>query len=892
VEGLIAYYEKYGRLAQDIARLGIGSISRDLQGELEVRLEYEADAVHSLFSILEKNTLAQMTLKRILGTISSTSEFLLTGTFSRLSEMSALLRWNKIPQLKSFCDGIEMPGWLAHTINSTCAWLADGSDGLVPSLRQNCKNKFGKYPNYESVFEKLHTPEEKPEVEHDSDDEATAKTAQTSQVDSAATAATDESVDVEAGTVDKEVGDSSTRKKVIDMFQIFYKNAVVKAIDDDSSPEHEKCQPLEPRHPEIEKWDTELNDVLPRLIAYTASKTLMVDEINQRLAGAAAIYRRLSGSERLTRTERENLQTKKINCEKRAASLSAQLEDSVHLCGAHFLAFYDAFRLYGDGIHQIGFGTNESGIKISMTGVDFVPFLPPGLGELSVARQKAKDKYERAMNRKNAAMNAIERERLRRELDEEEKERRRQWEAANVQLVRDEEEKTLFGEAYSALVGAREEKQSQKDIDEIVAMWKHILDLRDARYPEMLKLAVCQNDVACVMLEISRSVPMRVAEATALLRQSSRIAFQHLEDAIGAEIHITENKKQADEFLLQVAGLNEEEILHTTAEKAVEARKVVREKVLPQSPAAFILLFVNYMTSLRMTNNLDDLGDDDSQQYKEAIYLLLDLLTEKERTNIHVERVMELFTVLPLGDVKESLTKSLSELDEHRSVYHKKVEAEKLQKRLEEFKGVKNTRKGNVMMSEDEQKMSLDVLALVDPKKAAKIKFKRQQKEARKKRNISIKQRNKMYRMIASDQISTFFEKQAKKVDEDEALEWGDDHMAGVEDPFAVSSEEESSDDSFDDKKRKPKTRRVDTTLASVSFQTSDSRIIDDEKAAQDDKSDDGSEASSGMSSLSNPADRLRVMSSQSLQFSKSDQKRQSKIQSWLLRNRDSTTGT
>ena len=132
-----------------------------------------------------------------------------------------------------------------------------------------------------------------------------------------------------------------------------------------------------------------------------------------------------------------------LKCEKRAERLVNQLEESVNLCGAHFLAFYDAFKLYGDSIPEIGCGTNEMGFKVKMEGFNIFQYLPEGFGEPSIVRQKEKDKYERAMLRKNAALNAIERERLRRDLDEAEKERRRLWEIANAQLARDEEEKSF-----------------------------------------------------------------------------------------------------------------------------------------------------------------------------------------------------------------------------------------------------------------------------------------------------------------------------------------------------------------------------------------------------------------------------------------------------------------
>ena len=543
MEGLTAYYEKYGRLARDIHVLGIGSMSRSVQGEVELRIKYEKESFASLFGILEKNTLSQRYLKRVLGGLSSVAECYFVGKFPQLHEMVTLLRLDKMKCIDKIYDGLKSPGWLAHLIHSSCAWLADGDDGLVPALRKNCRDVFGKFSNFVKVYEKVHAPEAVAPPTHNEDDDDDGQTVPTASTSITGPTATSEKKGVSDEGVpyrslELDINDPARRKELADMFQVFYKNIKVKSIDANDSDvlEEEKCRPLPPRHPDIEKWDEKLTAVLPRLVGYSSSKLLTVTEINQRLAGAAAIYKRLSGTERLTRTERERLQDTKVKCEQRAAFLAAQLEDSVHLCGAHFLSFYDAFRLYGGGVSQVGGGTLEIDFKVRLTGTEFVHFLPPGLGEASAARQRGRDKYERAMQRKNAAMNAIERERLRRDLDEEAKARRREWELANVQLARDEEEKGLFGEAYSALVGAREEKLSLKDLEEIAGAWRHLCSLREERYPDTLRLAVCQNDVACVLMEIGSKKPLWVAEALGHFRECADIVLAHIQQCLQMEV--------------------------------------------------------------------------------------------------------------------------------------------------------------------------------------------------------------------------------------------------------------------------------------------------------------------------------------------------------------------
>jgi hypothetical protein len=331
----------------------------------------------------------------------------------------------------------------------------------------------------------------------------------------------------------------------------------------------------------------------------------------------------------------------------------------------------------------------------------------------------------------------------------------------------------------------------------------------------------------------------------------------------------------------------------------------VRHAFTPNTPASFLLLLLNYLTSLRKSKNPEELSDDFCQQVKEAIFILHGLLSDKEQSTLHLERRMELFLVFPLGDVKDSFQSSLKELEEHRKQHHIRVEKEKLKKRLEEFKGIPNGRKEGVIMTKGDQQIGMEMLALVDPKKAARIKFHRQQKEARKKRTQSIQERNKMYRMIASDEISALFFQQAKKTDEASELEWGDDKLLVVEDPLkrltsskgdegreggdGEDQQSEASDDSFASKLKKVK-RKVDTSLANVQFEPnkpmyikSPGREEDKEQQAKAKAAaevDTKSESSTVISELTTPANLVNLSDpTKSI-------RRESRILSWLMRNR------
>lgn len=335
---------------------------------------------------------------------------------------------------------------------------------------------------------------------------------------------------------------------------------------------------------------------------------------------------------------------------------------------------------------------------------------------------------------------------------------------------------------------------------------------------------------------------------------------------------------------------------------------------------------------MRLTDNYEELNSEYCQKIKEILYLLNELLSEKERSTIQLERSMELFQIFPLSrtsspngstSIEENLKLCLNELNDHRKQYHQACEKERLKKRLEEFKGIANTRKEGIIMTKNDQQIGMEMLALVDPKKAAKIKFHRQQKEARKKRMQSIKERNKMYRLIASDEISTLFFKQAKKVDEDSGLEWGDEKLLEVEDPFEMRNKKkkkgkdmdeggeeegeddgaddennendqksEASDDSFASKLKKVK-HVVDTSLATVQFEPnkpvfSPKKENEEDKAKEEDD-DDKVDSKSEVSTISETLPPVNYMNQ--LSDPTKALRRESRIMSWLMRNRGGAGG-
>ena len=57
--------------------------------------------------------------------------------------------------MSSFIDNFNQPGWLAHKLNEIFTYLADGKEGVIPSLRALVLKEFNKYDNWESIFGEL-----------------------------------------------------------------------------------------------------------------------------------------------------------------------------------------------------------------------------------------------------------------------------------------------------------------------------------------------------------------------------------------------------------------------------------------------------------------------------------------------------------------------------------------------------------------------------------------------------------------------------------------------------------------------------------------------------------------------------------------------------------------
>lgn len=609
--GLQAYYERVGRLARDIKTLGIGSANEVLNGIISIKGEYDADAIGSLFKLTEDHCHAQLLIKQVLLFVSSLSDLSSEMEFQTLGDCFSLLNcgsnsntdgmipsraplvpyneqyivtlwdalqsWfrknrppsraqeavgippipteipktastnagsagsvrpnttgdkqgdsslhntNDVPDTNqaldnnwfaSFRDLLTTPGYVAKFLHSLIEALGNRNYGIIRSLRLSALEYFGRYDAWEELYRDTFGVQSRP------------STAASSRPVTAG------SRPVTAGSISSESTSS---------------NAVSEPV-------------LGPTHAMVAEWTEKLADILPPnentrdIDHHIKCLCRDIEEIQHRLQ---------SIEERITRNQREILRKTKISKEKELVALIQKLNGSVKLFTAHATAYYDAFRLYGDSVDYIGLGTKECGLKVSLKGLDFMSFLPPAMGEASISNRLKQEKLQRSIRRKNGALAAMEREKLRRNMDAKTREKLRLQQEEKKRKARILEEQTIFGEGYVALQSYLEEVDKANvtahEITELVNSFRTLYGLVENRYPNSLKLIVLQNDLAVVLLETCYKITDRRNEAFELLTMASQSVMKAIETK-KSEIRLeAQKKKDAEDAIMQAAADAERE---------------------------------------------------------------------------------------------------------------------------------------------------------------------------------------------------------------------------------------------------------------------------------------------------------------------------------------------
>lgn len=163
-----------------------------------------------------------------------------------------------------------------------------------------------------------------------------------------------------------------------------------------------------------------LRGFLPQLI----STTNLGREIKNMFSDAKNALLGLQGAIRVTRKQRELLVKSQREWEKGCIHLSLLVKEAISSWPIHASAFYDCLRVFPIDMCGLGVGTADVGVHLTFQGLSFSSLnLPKADGSPCPSRKIFIDKIYRALQRKAAAMAAIERQRERARLAKEKAER-------------------------------------------------------------------------------------------------------------------------------------------------------------------------------------------------------------------------------------------------------------------------------------------------------------------------------------------------------------------------------------------------------------------------------------------------------------------------------------
>jgi hypothetical protein len=90
--GLTAYYEKFGRLSEDILALGLGSVDDVVSGSFDVSVSYDPEALRTATPLLEKQTLNMRYFKSLLARFCASKEFTWDSQIDKISDIFELFK--------------------------------------------------------------------------------------------------------------------------------------------------------------------------------------------------------------------------------------------------------------------------------------------------------------------------------------------------------------------------------------------------------------------------------------------------------------------------------------------------------------------------------------------------------------------------------------------------------------------------------------------------------------------------------------------------------------------------------------------------------------------------------------------------------------------------------
>jgi len=472
----------------------------------------------------------------------------------------------------------------------------------------------------------------------------------------------------------------------------------------------------------------------------------------------------------LTIEENSNIFKRKDILAKKIDMIHEVMKDNENLIAAQSCVFYDSLRVYCKGVVSSGAGTNDFNLGFHSSGFNIFQYLPKGQGELSPIKEKQLQKEQQSIERKKEALAALERERKRRNITEEERQALMQEQRMMELKMWEDEEEKLFNEAYALYLDSQEYRKNTSELSVVVTAWEQLLNLKESRHPIALGTAVCQNNLGCVLVHSYGLNHPRSEASEYLMEAAAKIASNQLFDIeriITSQLEILFNGDKVDPRFAPIGDVVVNELNLGPI--------IVNNHVTIVTPC--LLMLLNYMSILYDNDN--SLKLQETFDYRRQLYELFHMLSIKEQ-NKFIDGVVAEVNQMPVLAYQITTIKNIF-YDKISSdvILNLNIQEERLKaKEIEEMR----VSKENELVNKMENEM-LDPLAQLsrDPRelrKERRNKYLEQRRiDAMKRMEVS-KQRKTLYDLIATDKISAIFNARANDNAADNIPDWGVDNKA------------------------------------------------------------------------------------------------------------------
>lgn len=153
--GLQRYYEKHGRLAEDILRWGVGGIDALLGASVNFELTFDPDALGSILQLLEKRPLFAPELLKWIATLCTWREVKVDKRLDKFSELLTELPWAQwgLKELHAkLLHVLRQPGGLIEVVEFLFAQFMEAETGILPVLRRYLSPSGFEYTSYDTTF--------------------------------------------------------------------------------------------------------------------------------------------------------------------------------------------------------------------------------------------------------------------------------------------------------------------------------------------------------------------------------------------------------------------------------------------------------------------------------------------------------------------------------------------------------------------------------------------------------------------------------------------------------------------------------------------------------------------------------------------------------------------